>query len=115
MSLSRIRSRIEALERKFALPLAAVKLRPLAEEFCNECEAARAEEKPLPQAHPFIQRLVGKGFQFSTFTSLSKYIKKCHDKKEPPEAYEIVSTLLSRAYKLSLVYNLFQMDAATPA
>ena len=115
MSLSRIRSRIEALERKFALPLAAVKLRPLAEEFCNECEAAHAEEKPLPQAHPFIQRLTGKGFRLSTFTSLAKYIKKCHDKKEPPEAYEIVKTLLPSADRLSLVYNMFQMEAPAPA
>ena len=114
MSLSRIRSRIEALERKFALPLAAVKLRPLAEEFCNEWDAAQAKEKPLPRAHPFIQRLADKGIHLSTFTSLSKYIKRCGEKNEAPEAFEIVSTLLPSADRLSLVYNMFLMEALAP-
>ena len=40
MSLSRVRGRIEALERKLALPIA--------EEFCDQREAASADEKAIP-------------------------------------------------------------------
>ena len=49
MSLSRIRNRIEALERKFAVPLAVVRLRPLAEKVCDEWAAAKAADAPLPK------------------------------------------------------------------
>ena len=36
MSLARIRNRIEALQRRYALPLAVMRLRPLAIQFCDQ-------------------------------------------------------------------------------
>ena len=83
MSLSRIRSKIEALERKLARPLAVVKLRPLAEEYCDQWEAAHADKKPLPEAQPLIQRIADRGFRLNTFTNLHLYIKRCREKRRP--------------------------------
>ena len=54
MSFSRIRNRIESLERKLALPLAVVRLRPLVEEFCWQWQVATVERKSLPDPHSLI-------------------------------------------------------------
>ena len=115
MSLSRIRSKIEALERKLALPLAVVKLRPLAEEFCDQWEVAKDAKKPLPQAHPFIQRIAGKGVRLNTFTNLPPYFRRCQENKESPDASEIVKTLLPQAYKFSIIEPAFRFDAPATA
>ena len=56
MSLSQIRNRIEALERKLALPLAIVRLRPLAEAICDDWAVALAAHKPVPEPHSIVRR-----------------------------------------------------------
>ena len=103
MSLSRIRNRIETLERKLALPLAAARLRPLAEEFCDEWDAARSEHKPLPEAHPFIQRIAGHGFRLPTWMALQKYLERCRQENEFPNPRGVITTLLPRAATLGIV------------
>ena len=55
MSLSQIRNRINALRRKYALPLAVYRLRPLAEEFSQQWAVAEAGRKPTPESQPFIR------------------------------------------------------------
>ncbi len=111
MSLNRLRNRIEALERKLALPLAAVRLRPLAEQFCNEWDVARGDHKPLPESHPFIQRIAGHGFRLNTFMALRNYIERCRKKGEFPQPREIVNALLPRAAALGFVQARFSSDA----
>ena len=48
MALTHIRSRIEALDRKFALPLAVVRARRVADRLCEEWSVTQANNKPLP-------------------------------------------------------------------
>ncbi len=57
MSLSHIRNRIEALERRLALPLAVVTLRPLVEEFCEQWHVAAVDRKPLPDSHSLARKI----------------------------------------------------------
>ena len=111
MSLSRIRSRIEALEHKLALALGVVKLRPMAEEFCEEWHVASGERKPLPQARPLIRKISDKGFVLTTFMRLQKYIGRCREGKEDMEPQGIIRALLPTAYKRSLIWNAFTYAA----
>ncbi len=62
-----LRNRVNALRRKMALPLAVVRLRPVAEEFCLQWTAALSCGQPAPQSHPLISRVVGQGFRLPTF------------------------------------------------
>ena len=111
MSLSQIRNSIEALERKLAVPLAVVRLQPLAEEFCDEWNVAHSDHKPLPESHPFIQRIAGRGFRLNTFMALRNYIERCRERKEFPQPRQIVNALLPQAAVLGFVQARFSSDA----
>ena len=99
MSLSRIRNRIEALERKFAVPLAVVRLRPLAEKVCDEWAAAKAADKPLPKTQSLIKRIADHGIQATTFGSLDRYFRECRDEGRFPSPRDIATVLFPHAAK----------------
>ena len=109
MSLRQLRNRVDALKRKLAVPLAVVRLRPLAEEFCREWAQARAnfggpeapsKQKPPPLtsaqtgALPFISQFAGQGFRLPTFMDLHKYLERCRAADDLPECHEIIRRLL---------------------
>ena len=52
MTLSQIKKEIHALKRQYAVPLAVVRIRRLAHDFCNEWETAREEGKPTMHTNP---------------------------------------------------------------
>ena len=93
-SLSQLRRRVDALQRKLALPLAVVRLRPLAEDFINEWDVARFDKKPLPETHPFILRIAQHGFRFNTFMALHHYLEGCRSGNTIPHCYGIIAALL---------------------
>ena len=115
MSLSRIRNRIEALERKFAVPLAVVRLRPLAEQVCDEWAAAKAADKPLPKAQSLIKRIADRGFQVTTFGSLDRYFRECRDEGRFPRPRDIATVLFPHAAKKGVIYSIFGWDSAAPS
>ena len=115
MSLSRIRNRIEALERKFAVPLAVVRLRPLAEKVCDEWAAAKAADKPLPKAQTLIKRIADRGIQATTFGSLDRYFRECRDEGRFPSPRDIATVLFPHAAKKGVIYSIFGWDSAAPA
>ena len=109
MSLRQLRNRVDALKRKLAVPLAVVRLRPLADEFCREWAQARANfgspnapSKPMlspgasveTETLPFIRRIAGHGFRLPTFIGLHKYLEHCRAADTLPECYEIIRRLL---------------------
>ena len=112
MSLSRIRNRIEALERKFAVSLAVFRLRPLAEEICNEWDASGNDGTPLPDPHSLIRRIADRGFRLPTFMPLVGYLGRCRRDDRCPQPRDVVSMLLPHAAKRGIVANLFRWDAA---
>ena len=50
-TLSALRARVRALQRKFARELAALRLRRLADEHCRQSSAACAGRQPPPGSH----------------------------------------------------------------
>ena len=112
MSLSQLRNRVNALKRKLAVPLAVVRLRPLAEEYCRECAQARADSsnpkapsKPTPPPGvsvetgtlPFIRRIAAHGFRLPTFMDLHRYLERCRAVDSLPESHEIIRRLLPQS------------------
>ena len=109
MSLRRLRNRVNALRRKLALPLAVIRLRPLAEEFCHEWAQARADfgshKAPSKQMPPsftsvetgplsLIRRVASHGFRLTTFMDLHRYLERCRTADALPEFHEIIRCLL---------------------
>ncbi len=112
VSLSQIRNRINALRRKYALPLAVNSLRPLAEEFCQQWAVAQADRKPAPEPQPFIRKIASAGFRLPTFMELHKYIERCRHNNTCPDVKGVIRCLLPRAAELGCLEAL-RWDRAT--
>ena len=115
MSLSRIRNRIEALERKFAVPLAVVRFRPLAEQICDEWAVAKDADKPLPKTQSLIKRIADRGIQATTFGSLDRYLRECREEGRFPKPRDIATVLFPHAAKQGVIYSIFGWDSAAPS
>ena len=113
MSLSQIRNRINALRRKYAIPLAVYGLRPLAEEFCQQWAVAQAGRKPAPESRPFIRKIASAGFRLSTFMELHKYLERRRHNNTRPDARKIIRCLLPRAAEQGCLEALRWDRAAT--
>ena len=97
MSLTQIRNRIRALQRRYALPLAVIRLRPYATQFCHQWAVARDSHQPLPETHPFVRKLADAGFRLPTFMYLHHHIKRHLSNNTCPNPKGIISALLPRA------------------
>ena len=102
-SLSHIRRRIEALERKFAVELAIVKLRPLADEYCDQWTELVDEKLPPPDPHRLIKRLVNAGIRLDNFPAVRKYLDNCRRDHDLPHPNQILRALLPMAAARCLV------------
>ena len=100
--LSYIRSRINALRRKFALEISVVRLEPVADEFCYQWDRARAEGKPAPDILAFIRK-VAAGYRLPTLVAAHKYLEKCIKENIVPGAQHLLAALLPWAVVRGLV------------
>ena len=89
MTLAQIRRRVNALKRKFALELAILRLRRIAEAVADNWDL---DEPPEP--HDVIQRVAKAGFRLSTFMRLQHYLKDIRSQGDVPEPRRIVTSLL---------------------
>ena len=94
MTLSQIKREVNALKRKYAKALAVVRLRRLAQEFCDEWDANRVEGKPAMQAIDSGQWFIKRGYRPRSLNRLFDYIRRCAEAKEAPKAYDIVKALI---------------------
>ena len=90
MTLSQIKREVNALKRKYAKALAVVRLRRLAQEFCDEWDANRVEGKPAMQAIDSGQWFIKRGYRPRSLNRLFDYIRRCTEAKEAPKAYDIL-------------------------
>ena len=99
-TLSSLKARVRALQRKFARELAALRLRRLAEEHCLQSSAARADRQPHPESHAFIRRVVSAGFRLPTFMAVHKYLERCRADNSLPDCEDLLRALIpwSRDY-----------------
>ena len=105
MTLSQIRTRINALKRRFARELTIVKLRRIAEAVSDQWDP----DHP-PEPADVIGRIADAGFRLFTFTRLSRYLKDTRRQGELPEPESIVLELLpwaeNRRYRGLLLQDL---------
>ena len=94
-----MRARVDALCRKMALEYAAVRIWRLADDFSIEWETALACHRSPPDNHAFVQRVVSAGYQLPTFGELHSYLNKCRDQGIPPNARDLLRTLLPWSYR----------------
>ena len=109
-SLGEIRRQIRALQRRFAVPLAALRTRRIAEEICDEWGEAAADSKPIPDTQSIIRRIADRGLRFNTFGQLRRYLERCRDAKECPKPRDIATVLLPNFVASGLLYAIFQLD-----
>ena len=73
-TLSSLRARVRALQRKLAPELALLRLRRLAEEHCLKSSVAQADRQPPPESHAFIRRVASDGFRLpSSWRSINTW------------------------------------------
>ena len=94
MTLSQIRREVNALKRKYAKALAVVRLRRLAQEFCEDWEANGKDDKPVTNSIAWGQWFIKRGYRPRSFNGLFDCIRRCTDEKEAPLPVEIVKALI---------------------
>ena len=94
MSLTQIRTRLNTLRRKFAIPLAAMRLLRLADAHSQQWLIAHANHQPLPQPHHLITQLSRHHLRLPNIVTLHRYLERCHDTPTQPDPYEIARCLL---------------------
>ena len=109
-SLGEIRRQVKSLQRRFAVPLAALRVRRIAEQISDEWGVAVANSKPIPDTNSIIRRIADRGLRFNTFGQLRRYLERCRDAKECPEPRSIATVLLPNAVASGLIYAIFQLD-----
>ena len=99
-TLSALRVRVRALQRKFARELAALRLRRLAEEHCRQSSEARAARHPPPGSHAFIRRVASAGFRLPSFMAVHNYLERCRANNSLPDREDLLHALIpwSRDY-----------------
>ena len=113
MTLAQIRNRIHALQRRFGLPLAIIRLRPYATQFCHQWAVAQDQQQPLPQTPAFIRKLAGAGFRLPTFMYLHHHIKRHLSNNTCPNPKGIISALLPHAAaREGIIDAIFHWDHA---
>ena len=116
MSLEHYRRQISALQRKLAVPLSVVRLRPLAKEYCDQWASAVAEGKEPPpvtpvdasdsgdhKTKPFVERVSAAGFRISTRLDLRGHIQRCRRERRYPHHDDILRILLPKAAVCGLI------------
>ena len=80
-------SRVSALKRKLARPLAELHLQRMARELCLEWTCAQADRQPFPGPQTFVIRVAKAGYRLHTFTAVVRYLERCRLEKptaQPP-------------------------------
>ena len=72
-SLGEIRRQVKSLQRRSAVPLAALRLQRIAEQICDEWSVAVADSKPIPDTQSIIQRITDRGLRLNTFGQLNRH------------------------------------------
>ena len=111
MSLTQIRQRLNTLKRKFALPLAILRLRRQAEKLCHQWAIARADQHPIPEPHTLVQQITHAiRLPLTTHRHLHSYLERARNQNTHPDPYEIARTLLPQQAASGLLPHFFHYD-----
>ena len=110
MTLSQIRNRIHALQRRFGLPLAIIRLRPYATQFCHQWATAQDRKEPLPETPVFIRKLADAGFHLTTFMYLHHRLERHRENNTCPQPSTIITALIPGPKARKIIDAVFQWD-----
>ena len=110
MTLTQIRNRIHALQRRFGLPLTIIRLRPYATQFCDQWATAQDRKEPLPETPVFIRKLADAGFHLTTFMYLHHRLKRHRDNNTCPQPSSIITALIPGPSARKIIDAVFQWD-----
>ena len=110
MTLSQIRRLVEALKQKYADELEVYRLRPVAQQFCDDMANAvtgkkRGRRRSIDEwAEIFFKRVRERGLRTQNgLAHLHSYLERCLDRRVLPQASEILRELLPRAARRGLI------------
>ena len=110
MTFHQIRRLVEALKQKYADELEVYRLRPIAQQFCDDMANAvtgkkRGRRRSLDEwAEIFFKRVRERGLNPQQgLAHLSSYLERCLDRRVLPRASEILRELLPRAARRGLI------------
>ena len=98
MTLSQIRTQIQALQRKYAKELLIYRLRRQADQVYNHWARAVGDRQEPPQPHSIIRKFAAAGFFLPTYNSLHRYLADLRKEGQIPEPRRIVLALLPWAW-----------------
>ena len=99
MSISSMQSRVRSLRRRLIVPLVEMQVGKLADEFVDDWQTAKTEEKPLPKGFTFVQKVAKAGFWFLRSASALDYIDQCNLRKKEPDPTEIFRGVFPKPLK----------------
>ena len=114
MSFSQLRTQVDALCRKYAAQLEVYRLRPLAQDFCDDMANAVTGDKPGPHlsllewTQVLFKRMTARGFRPRRLLVLHDYLKRCLEARVLPQANDVLRSLLPKAAERGLVPRSFQ-------
>ena len=109
MTFTQLRIQVDALCRRYATVLEVYRLRPLAQEFCDEMADSvtgtiRGPKLPvLEWAQILHRRMTSRGFHPRNFAALNNYLDRCLDRRVIPQANDVLRRLLPKAAQRGLI------------
>ena len=103
MTLSQIRRRVDALTRKFSTELAVCRLRPAANEYCDQWEELVAENSLPPNPRRLLKKILGKDCLRRRFPAVNSYLELCRIGRSLPHPNQILALFFPGATSLGIV------------
>ena len=114
MTLSQIRRLVDSLTLKYADELEVYRLRPVAQQFCDDMTRAvtgrkRGRPRSIPEwGNIFFQRTQERGLRIMGRAHLDSYLNQCLESRVLPQANEILRALLPKAVRRGLIPRAIQ-------
>ena len=109
MTLSQIRRLVDSLMLKYAGVLEVYRLRPVAQQLCDDMTTAvtgkkRGRPRPIQEwGEIFFQRTQERGLRIMGRAHLDSYLNRCLERRVLPQANEVLRALLPKAVRRGLI------------
>ncbi len=103
MSLSQLRSEVNAIKRKLVRELRVVRARRVAEDYCGLWKDLVARKKLPPDPFRLIRNLFKHTRQPGDFAAADGYLNKCRERRHLPDPDAILRRLLPREAGMGLI------------
>ena len=109
MTFSQIRRLVDSLVLKYADEIEVYRLRPVAQQFCDDMtNAVTGRKRGRPRSIPewgniFFQRTQERSLRIMGRARLDRYLNQCLECRVLPQANEVLRVLLPRAVRRGLI------------